>query len=136
MVELVKRLPMHKNLRFHHRIPADCAVEIECCDGQHFSARAVNISRSGICLECDRRALDIILPKTKVISRKEPVQVRLCLELATDCKSPDKTSTVKVLCNIIHTRRVARDSYHAGLEFCEPGQPGQQHIDDYIKQRS
>ncbi|ARU55947.1 type IV pilus assembly PilZ [Oleiphilus messinensis] len=120
---------MKSNLRYHHRIRSEIEATLLVDNEELCSTTIANISRAGIMIECNQKTLEDILPNQHQIAPKKPVQVEVEFNLPL---SVYHEVSVKAYCNVIHTRRLSKNSYQIGLEFAHFANEDFRYVEQYM----
>ncbi|RMF18844.1 MAG: PilZ domain-containing protein [Gammaproteobacteria bacterium] len=126
---------LERNLRHHLRIEAAFPATLMTEDGQACECEIVNLSRTGIMVACDRATLETLMPskqRESLFAPLNPVTVDACFELTL---STTGRTQLNCGCHIIHTRRLARDVFHVGLEFVRLEPRDRLRIEQFIAER-
>ncbi|MBS3804921.1 MAG: PilZ domain-containing protein [Oleiphilaceae bacterium] len=120
------------NLRNQQRVDADLEVSISRSDRMTITCRCTNLSRAGMTLACDELVAQQLLPDEKSPAPGEWVKVaaRFSLPLADSTLANVYGEGV-----LIHLRRVNRETFHVGIQFCSFEGAGHDYVDQFVTQK-
>jgi len=111
--------------RLHPRYLLDAACEFcwesEQKEQEHAVSRTINISRTGVQLQCTEAPTEALYQQTCY-----PPECELKVVL------PAPWPVVSARARILTKRRLARDCFHLGLEFIRFTESGEQDLVDYL----
>jgi hypothetical protein len=117
---------MSKSLIYHTLINAQGEVLVNTSDKVAVSARMEGLARDGLLLQCDRKTLDTLIPRTTSISPKQSQILDISFGLA-------EVGKIEALCEVISIRRLARDTFELDLRFSEVNDRAIHVVDSYVE---
>jgi c-di-GMP-binding flagellar brake protein YcgR len=89
-------------------------VEVGVAGGQAIAGVAVDVSRRGMQIACDRTSLLKICPRAHLTSPADGVWVRVKMRAS---EPPTSTSEVDARARVVCVRRLSQVDYRIGIEF-------------------
>lgn len=117
------------NLRDQQRVDALLSVTVQKISGDVIECQTANISRAGMMIACSGDIVNTLAPGKRSPAAGEgiPVTTRFSLPIIAE-----KPVSVTARCQIVHIRRIARDTFHVGFQFCAFEGSGYQYVDQYV----
>jgi hypothetical protein len=101
--------------RQHPRIKTDIPCRISLPDAGEADATVLNLSVGGLLLGCDQETFEAILPHEQHIpGQVYDVHIGVKFSLR---QAQRRAVTIQADARVIHSERLAQDSYHVGLQF-------------------
>ncbi|MDX1799419.1 MAG: PilZ domain-containing protein [Marinobacter sp.] len=120
------------NLRDQQRVEASLAVTVEQASGNVIDCQTTNLSRAGMMIACTGEIVNQLAPGKRSPAAGEgiPVSTRFSLPVIAA-----QSVAVKARCQIVNIRRIARDTFHVGIQFCDFEGNGYQYVDQYVSRQ-
>lgn len=121
-----------QNLRNQQRVETQLDVMVSLPSGEAVQCRATNLSRAGMMLSCDNRTLEQLVP-----GQKPPAPGQL-IDIVAKFSVPvvaAQNVSVSADCHLIHLRRVSRDEFQVGIQFCGFEGNGYNYVDQYVSRQ-
>ncbi len=102
--------------RAHDRIPTEIPCQVGPVGGNRKSAVIINLSAGGVKFACSQQVFNLLLPEDQRI----PGQVSAVhIEIQFQLQAPDrqKPHSIRTQALVIHTERLAQDSFTLGARF-------------------
>lgn len=128
----MKPVASKQNLRKQQRVETQLDVMVSLPSGEAVQCRATNLSRTGMMLSCDNKTLEQLVP-----GQKPPVPGQW-IDILAKFSVPAVASqnvTIAADCHLIHLRRVSRDEFQVGIQFCSFEGNGYNYVDQYVSRR-
>lgn len=125
----MKPLAAKPNLRNQQRVDVSTDITIEKPDGCCLTCQVSNLSRSGVMLSCDQDTVKQLVPGLKTPAPGHWIEVKTRFSVPVIANQP---VTVLADGNIVHMRRIARDEFQIGIQFCEFEGNGFDYVDRYV----
>ncbi len=120
------------NLRNQQRVDALLAITVQHDNGDSVECQTTNLSRAGMMITCSGDIVNRLAPGKRSPAAGEgiPVTTRFCLPVIAS-----QTVAVSAQCQIVNIRRIARDTFHVGVQFCDFDGNGRQYVDQYVSRQ-
>jgi hypothetical protein len=118
--------------REHERITTEITGEAGPAGGPRKPAVITNLSAGGLKFACDREAFNLMLPENQRIpGQVSDVEIDIQFELRT----PDRENPFAICTRvrIIHTERLAQDSYTLGVQFIALSHADRDSLQSYLE---
>lgn len=125
----MKPLAAKPNLRNQQRVDVSTDITIEKTDGCCLTCQVSNLSRSGIMISCSQEMVRQLVPGLKTPAPGNWIGVTTRFSVPVIASQP---VTVLADGNIVHMRRIARDEFQIGIQFCEFEGNGFDYVDRYV----
>ncbi|MBY6033520.1 PilZ domain-containing protein [Marinobacter daepoensis] len=125
----MKPLAAKPNLRNQQRVDVSTDITIEKTDGCCLTCQVSNLSRSGIMISCSQEMVRQLVPGLKTPAPGNWIGVTTRFSVPVIASQP---VTVLADGNIVHMRRIARDEFQVGIQFCEFEGNGFDYVDRYV----
>ncbi len=128
----MKPVATKSNLRDQQRVETSLDVVAILSEQVTVNCKATNVSRAGMMISCDEKTLNRLVPNQ---TSPAPGQ---WIEISTQFSLPVVASqnvTVSADCHIVYLRRVSRDEFHVGIQFCRFEGNGHQYVDQYVSRQ-
>ncbi|MBN7771178.1 PilZ domain-containing protein [Marinobacter daepoensis] len=125
----MKPLAAKPNLRNQQRVDVSTDITIEKTDGCSLTCQVSNLSRSGIMISCSQEMVRQLVPGLKTPAPGNWIGVTTRFSVPVIASQP---VTVLADGNIVHMRRIARDEFQIGIQFCEFEGNGFDYVDRYV----
>lgn len=117
-------------LRHQQRVSVAMDIMLERPDGQCVTCEASNISRSGLTVFCDQEAVRQLIPGMRPPAPGNWTETKARFSLPVI--PSEKPAAVISDAHIVHMRRVSRDEFELGIQFCEFEANGFDYVDKYV----
>lgn len=117
------------NLRSQQRVGVSAEIAIEKPDGTTLDCRISNLSRSGVMISCSQGTAKQLLPGLRTPAPGTSVEVKTRFAVPV---LPTQTVLVIAEGKVMHMRRIARDEFQVGIQFCEFEGNGFDYVDRYV----
>ncbi|MEX0606112.1 MAG: PilZ domain-containing protein [Marinobacter sp.] len=128
----MKPVVSKQNLRSQQRVEAQLDVLVSAPSGQAVPCRTINLSRAGMMLSCDNKTLHQLVPGRKAPAPGQWVDIMAKFSVPVVAS---QNVTISADCNLIHLRRVSRDEFHVGIQFCSFEGNGQSYVDQFVSRQ-
>lgn len=123
---------MKKERRLYPRLKTDFPIEITMPDGEIVTATTINLSTSGVQMECGRsEASQMFSVSEDEKTLGKPIELKTCLKLPI---KPTAPTEICLLCRIVISRRLEENIYHIGLKYIDLKEDQQQTLETYLDQ--
>jgi hypothetical protein len=117
-----------KNNRIDTEIPCRFGVP----GGQQYDATILNLSAGGLKLECNHATYIAIIPDNqRVPGQVSDVRVTVKFSLRPISR---RSMNLQLEAMIVHSERLAQDSYHIGIQFTNMRKTDTNRIEDHIEE--
>jgi len=116
-------------LRHQQRVTVATDVTLERPDGQCVTCQASNISRSGVTISCDQEAVGQLIPGMRPPAPGNWLETKVRFSLPLPAGQP---VTISTDAHIVHMRRVSRNEFELGIQFCEFEGNSFDDVDKYV----
>ncbi|PXX89798.1 PilZ domain-containing protein [Marinobacter vulgaris] len=125
----MKPVAAKPNLRNQQRVDVTTEVTIAKADGSCLDCEISNISRTGLMVMCDQKAIKTLVPGQKTPAPGNWIHVTTTFAVPVIAQQP-----VSVVAggNIVHMRRIARDRFQLGIQFAEFEGNGFEYVNNYV----
>lgn len=123
---------MQTNLRYHNRINTQFDASMKSPQGETLTGTIANLSRAGLMIECDRQTIEDLIPNNNPVSPKTPVSLEVDFKLWS---ASSQYESLTAICNIIHVRRISRETYQVGMEFDHFPNDDYEKVTHYVDQK-
>lgn len=120
------------NLRDQQRVDAALEVTVEQSSGAVITCQTANMSRAGMMMACNSEVVNALAPGRRSPAAGEGIPVTARFNLPVIAA---QTIAITAHCQIVHIRRVARDTFHVGIHFCDFDGNGYQYVDQYVSRQ-
>lgn len=117
-----------RNLRHYQRVSTDLHADIQTEQGAKTRCKIINMSRTGLMLQCTPAELALLMPNLPVLTLRQPIRLRVVIDLMVR----QQPVTLRSECDIIYTRRLSKDIFQLGIQFVSFFGDGQAQLDAYI----
>lgn len=121
-----------QNLRNQQRVETRLDVTVSLPTGEAFKCRAINLSRAGMMLSCDNETLTQLVPGQKAPAPGQRIDMLAKFSVPVVAA---QNVTISADCLLIHLRRVARNEFQVGIQFCGFEGNGSDYIDQYVSRQ-
>jgi c-di-GMP-binding flagellar brake protein YcgR len=118
--------------RLHDRVNTDLTCRIGLQQDSLDSVQILNLSAGGLKLSCTREIALRILPEEQhTPGLVSDVIIELHLQLPLP--DPKKPAPISCSASLVHTERLAQDTWHIGIQFLELSDTEQKALQAYIE---
>ncbi|GHD54399.1 hypothetical protein SAMN05216429_101255 [Marinobacter persicus] len=125
----IKTPTVRPSLRNQQRVDVTIDVTLESPDGQCVVCKALNLSRAGVMLCCDKNTVQQLIPGMRPPAPGNWIDIKTRFPIPLSTRHPENVSADG---HIIHMRRVSRDEFQIGVQFCEFEGNGFDYIDKFV----
>ena len=125
----IKTPTVKPSLRNQQRVAVVTEITLECSDGQCVTCTASNLSRTGMTVCCDQQAVKQLIPNLHPPAPGNWIDVKARFSVPA---LPDESVTVHTDSHIVHMRRLSRNEFQIGIQFCEFQGNGYDYLDKYV----
>lgn len=102
--------------RISPRVDVQLSAVISVSENLRLNVVVTNVSHNGVCVQCNTIARNLITPGGCFIRGLHPIELGVSLKVSE--KEGDNRQ-VEALCQVIYSRRIAKDHCQIGLQFKE-----------------
>lgn len=117
-------------LRHQQRVSLAMDITLEQPDGPCVTCQASNISRSGLTVCCDQEAVRQLIPGMRPPAPGNWTETKARFSLPV--LPTEQPVAVCTDAHIVHMRRVSRNKFELGIQFCEFEGNGFDYVDKYV----
>ncbi len=121
-----------QNLRNQQRVETQLEVMVSLPSGEAVQCRATNLSRTGMMISCNNETLKQLVPEQKSPAPGQWIDIMAKFSVPVVAA---QNVTISADCHLIHLRRVSRDEFHVGLQFCGFEGNGQGYVDQFVSRQ-
>ena len=125
----IKTPTVRPSLRNQQRVDVAVDVTLETPDGQCVTCKALNLSRAGLMMCCDKRTVQQLIPGMRPPAPGNWIEIKTRFIVPLSARHKETISTDG---NIVHMRRLSRDEFQIGVQFCEFEGNGFDYIDKHV----
>ena len=127
----MKSMAAKPNLRNQQRVEVSTDITIETGTGERLTCSAANLSRTGVMISCDQDTVKRLIPDQRPPAPGQWISVKTRFSVPV---LPTQPVAIVADGNIVHMRRIARDEFQLGIQFCEFEGNGFDYVDRYVSQ--
>ena len=102
--------------RFSPRVDVQLSAVISVSENLRLNVEVTNVSQNGVCVQCNTITRNLITPGGCFMRGLHPIELGVSLWVSE--KENDKRQ-MGALCQVIYSRRIAKDQCQIGLKFKE-----------------
>ena len=116
--------------RKHERIDTEVPCRLGLPGARQYEGTIINLSAGGLRLACNLETYQAIIPA----EQRTPGQVIDVIVGVKFSLQPDKQPEMELqlTAQVIHSERLAQDSFHIGIQYTDMRKPDFNLLDDYI----
>jgi len=119
--------------RKHDRINTDIPCQVSPVSGNRKGATIINLSAGGLKFACTQEVFNLLLPEEQRIPG-QVIDIDIEIQFQLQPTGIEKPLLVHTTARIIHTERLAQDSYTLGAQFIALHDADIRGIELYLKQ--
>lgn len=117
--------------RRHTRIAAGLDCQVAPQQGEFLQVRMLNLSAGGFKFDCPHEVFEQLLPATqRTPGLIHDVSIRVEITLQQDGRN--KLQKIRTTAELVHTERLAQNSYHVGAAFRTLNDEQRQALEQYV----
>ncbi|HUT40984.1 MAG TPA: PilZ domain-containing protein [Gammaproteobacteria bacterium] len=119
--------------REHERITTEIACQVRPVGGDRKTVIIINLSAGGLKFSCDRTVFNLLLPEDQRIpGQVSGVEIEIYFQLQAAGRK--KPLSIRAQARLIHTERLAQDSFTLGAQFIALRDTDIRGIENYMQQ--
>lgn len=128
----MKPVSSKPNLRDQQRVEASLDVIVNRPEGPDIACRCTNLSRAGMMVACDSATVKDLVPGLRSPAPGELIEVGARFSLPVVAS---QNVSVNAEGLVVHLRRVARDTFHVGIQFSRFEGNGHDYVSQYVSRQ-
>lgn len=129
----MQELHARRYKRDHPRVGVEVPVELMLGDSGTIHVMAVNMSRAGLQVACDKVTVTSVFPQGKRTLPHAPPDIDVVLRLPG---VEGGSESIEARCHAVFARRVSENEYRVGLQFVHIGGDQYERLELYIDEQS